>query len=606
MKMKNVKLLICYHKPATLFKDEIFTPIHVGRANARKKATPGDKNYQWLLDNMIGDDTGENISDRNGCYNEMTSLYWAWKNYDKLGNPDYIGLMHYRRHFVFREDEKIVYNIENFDEESYLREINYSPEKVYNMLEGCDFITHIGKVINVYNHYIENHRQEDLDLAVDIMLEKYPEYKEITKEYFAGDYSNFCNMFIMNKKLFFQYCEWIFDILEEFEKRVDVSEKRFFISERLTGIFIAKLMADKSLKYKVLPISFIEDPVKIPIAMPVSKEKLFQVATTMTSILEAAKGYNQFQFYLLNNSHLEADERQKFNEFEKKYPYCKIEFIDTDVKEEFYPLYVSEALPGINKCIYMSGNIVALQDLGEFYRICSTDDYYAVGTSLKDYDVKAQKKELSSYILVLNCGRLRQHKMWKKSEKDINTGKQGMEIFNRFCENQIGYIPWYFVTRDRERDAKNSILHASQTRGDIQLQATWRALLVYDEIEPWIDSQGVYSIFWWDNAVKVPPVFGFMAPNSRAIKVLYTKQQKEINEWGQANWQPSHEVEQVQQPVSEYHPVPEENIHTGNEEWRNYSLLGKLKFFYQHNGLKKTITYSCGKVIKGITGKGSK
>lgn len=606
MKMKNVKLLICYHKPATLFKDEIFTPIHVGRANARKKATPGDKNYQWLLDNMIGDDTGENISDRNGCYNEMTSLYWAWKNYDKLGNPDYIGLMHYRRHFVFREDEKIVYNIENFDEESYLREINYSPEKVYNMLEGCDFITHIGKVINVYNHYIENHRQEDLDLAVDIMLEKYPEYKEITKEYFAGDYSNFCNMFIMNKKLFFQYCEWIFDILEEFEKRVDVSEKRFFISERLTGIFIAKLMADKSLKYKVLPISFIEDPVKIPIAMPVSKEKLFQVATTMTSILEAAKGYNQFQFYLLNNSHLEADERQKFNEFEKKYPYCKIEFIDTDVKEEFYPLYVSEALPGINKCIYMSGNIVALQDLGEFYRICSTDDYYAVGTSLKDYDVKAQKKELSSYILVLNCGRLRQHKMWKNSEKDINTGKQGMEIFNRFCENQIGYIPWYFVTRDRERDAKNSILHASQTRGDIQLQATWRALLVYDEIEPWIDSQGVYSIFWWDNAVKVPPVFGFMAPNSRAIKVLYTKQQKEINEWGQANWQPSHEVEQVQQPVPEYHPIPEENIHTGNEEWRNYSLLGKLRFFYQHNGLKKTITYSCGKVIKGITGKGSK
>lgn len=598
--MKNVKLLICYHKPATLFKDEIFTPIHVGRANARKKAAPGDKNYKWMLDNMIGDDTGENISDRNGCYNEMTSLYWAWKNYDKLGNPDYIGLMHYRRHFVFREDEKIVYNIENFDEESYLREINYSPEKVYNMLEGCDFITHIGKVINVYNHYIENHRQEDLDLAVDIMLEKYPEYKEITKEYFAGDYSNFCNMFIMNKKLFFQYCEWIFDILEEFEKRVDVSEKRFFISERLTGIFIAKLMADKSLKYKVLPISFIEDPVKIPIAMPVSREKLFQVGTTMTSILEAAKGYNQFQFYLLNDGNLEAHERQKFDVFEKKYPYCKIEFIDTDVKEEFYPLYVSEALAGINKCIYMSGNIVALQDLGEFYRICSTDDYYAVGTSLKDYDVKAQKKELSSYILVLNCGRLRQHKMWEKSQNDINSGKHGMGIFNQFCENQIGYIPWYFVTRDRERDAKDSILRATQTRGDIQLQATWRALLIYDEIDPWIDSQGVYSIFWWDNAVKVPPVFGFMVPNSRAIKVLYTKQQKEINEWGETNWQPSHEPEQAQQPV------PEENVNAGNEEWRNYSLLGKLRFFYQHNGLKKTITYSCGKIVKGITGKGSK
>lgn len=616
--MKNVKLLICYHKPATLFKDEIFTPIHVGRANARKKATPGDKNYQWMLDYMIGDDTGENISDRNGCYNEMTSLYWAWKNYDKLGNPDYIGLMHYRRHFVFREDEKIVYNIENFDEESYLREINYSPEKVYNMLEGCDFITHIGKVINVYNHYIENHRQEDLDLAVDIMLEKYPEYKEITKEYFAGDYSNFCNMFIMNKKLFFQYCEWIFDILEEFENRVDVSEKRFFISERLTGIFIAKLMADKSLKYKVLPISFIEDPVKIPIAMPVSNNRLFQVATTITSILEAAKGYNQFQFYLLNDGQLQEHEKQKFDKFEENYPWCKIEFVDTDVKEEYYPLYVSKALKGVNKCIYMSGNIIALQDLGEFYRICSTDDYYVVGTALEKYDVKTPHKELSPYILVLNCGRLRQHKMWEKSENDIKAGKNGMEIFNQFCENQIGYIPWYFVTRDREREAKDFILQATQTRGDVQLQATWRALLIYDEIEPWIDSQGVYSIFWWDNAVKVPPVFGFMAPNSRAIKVLYTKQQKEINEWGVRNWEPPYEAEVVQQSVQEHPPVEvqtpvevesletEKNTSTGNEEWRTYSLLGKLRFFYQHNGLKKTITYSCGKVIKGITGKGSK
>lgn len=616
--MPNVKLLICYHKPATLFKDEIFTPIHVGRANARKKATPGDKNYQWMLDNMIGDDTGENISDRNGCYNEMTSLYWAWKNYDKLGNPDYIGLMHYRRHFVFREDEKIVYNIENFDEESYLRVINYSPEKVYNMLEGCDFITHIGKVINVYNHYIENHRQEDLDLAVDIMLEKYPEYKEITKEYFAGDYSNFCNMFIMNKKLFFQYCEWIFDILEEFENRVDVSEKRFFISERLTGIFIAKLMADKSLKYKVLPISFIEDPVKIPIAMPVSNNRLFQVATTITSILEAAKGYNQFQFYLLNDGQLQEHEKQKFDKFEENYPWCKIEFVDTDVKEEYYPLYVSKALKGVNKCIYMSGNIIALQDLGEFYRICSTDDYYVVGTALEKYDVKTPHKELSPYILVLNCGRLRQHKMWEKSENDIKAGKNGMEIFNQFCENQIGYIPWYFVTRDREREAKDFILQATQTRGDVQLQATWRALLIYDEIEPWIDSQGVYSIFWWDNAVKVPPVFGFMAPNSRAIKVLYTKQQKEINEWGVRNWEPPYEAEVVQQSVQEHPPVEvqtpvevesletEKNTSTGNEEWRTYSLLGKLRFFYQHNGLKKTITYSCGKVIKGITGKGSK
>ena len=136
----------------------------------------------------------------------MTSLYWAWKNYDKLGNPEYVGLMHYRRHFVWREDEYFVYNVDNFNEDSYLQEINYSPEKVHDMVDGCDFVAHVGKVINVYNHYIENHRKEDLDLAVNIMLEKYTEYGEITKEYFAQDFSNFCNMFIFNKKIFFEYC----------------------------------------------------------------------------------------------------------------------------------------------------------------------------------------------------------------------------------------------------------------------------------------------------------------------------------------------------------------------------------------------------------------
>lgn len=581
--MPKVKLLICYHKPATLFQDEILTPIHVGRANAKKKFKSDDPNFKWLMDNMIGDDTGDNISDRNGWYNEMTSLYWAWKNYDKIGNPDYIGLMHYRRHFVFREDERIVYNIENFNEKTYLQEINYSPETVYKMLEGCDFITHIGKVLNVYNHYIENHRKEDLDLAVDIMLEKYPEYKEITKEYFAGDYSNFCNMFIFNKKLFFEYCAWIFDILQECENRMDVSEKRFFISERLTGIFIAKLMKDKTLKYKVLPISFIEDPVKIPIAISLNSRNTFQVAVAITSMLEAAKGYNQYNFYLLHNEDISEKTKRNFRAFSDKYKFCKIEFKKMDIHEDYYPLFLSESLNKENKCIYLSGDIIAMQDLGEFYRTCSTDDFYAVGTPLNNYDASEKNKELSQYILVLNCGRLRKHKMWETVKNDVEAKKNGIDLFNNFCKGQIGYIPWYFVTRESEYDYKEYVIKGTQSRGEIQIQTTWRAFMVYDYLEPWINNQGVYSIFWWNNAVKVPPIFRFVLPKSKELNVLYSRQQREINELH--NNEPNN-LDKNPSGID------------GNEEWRNYSLLGKLRFYYQHNGLKKTILYSCKKIVK--------
>ena len=35
-----------------------------------------------------------------------------------------------------------------------------------------------------------------------------------------------------------------------------------------------------------------------------------------------------------------------------------------------------------------------------------------------------------------------------------------------------------------------------------------------------------------------------------------------------------------------------------NEEWRNYGFIGKLKFYYKHNGMKKTVTYGAKKIIR--------
>ena len=102
----KTKILVTYHQPAPLLEGDMFVPINGGRANLKTKLANNnisEEDYTWLLDNTVGDDTGENISKENGRYNEMTVLYWAWKNYEKLGNPDYIGLMHYRRHFIFKD-----------------------------------------------------------------------------------------------------------------------------------------------------------------------------------------------------------------------------------------------------------------------------------------------------------------------------------------------------------------------------------------------------------------------------------------------------------------------------------------------------------------------
>ena len=67
---KNIKILLAYHKKDVLFKDEILTPIHAGREIALETKSPDDENLKWLIENTIGDNTGDNISKKNPLYNE--------------------------------------------------------------------------------------------------------------------------------------------------------------------------------------------------------------------------------------------------------------------------------------------------------------------------------------------------------------------------------------------------------------------------------------------------------------------------------------------------------------------------------------------------------
>ena len=69
----DLKIIVCCHKDDNnIRKDNIYLPIHVGKALSNK-----DLGFQ-------GDDTGYNISRKNKNYCELTGLYWAWKNLKSL------------------------------------------------------------------------------------------------------------------------------------------------------------------------------------------------------------------------------------------------------------------------------------------------------------------------------------------------------------------------------------------------------------------------------------------------------------------------------------------------------------------------------------------
>ena len=77
------------HKRYWMPNDSIYFPLQVGAAvNKTKSGKPLSLGYSK-------DSTGDNISSKNANYCELTGLYWAWKNM----SADYLGLVHYRRHF---------------------------------------------------------------------------------------------------------------------------------------------------------------------------------------------------------------------------------------------------------------------------------------------------------------------------------------------------------------------------------------------------------------------------------------------------------------------------------------------------------------------------
>jgi hypothetical protein len=249
----NIKILVSYHKPFQIFSDDILTPIHLGRALAKDGENDG---AAQLLD-ILGDDTGDNISSKNPAYNELTAIYWAWKNYDALGNPDYIGFMHYRRHFVFKESRKKYFECKKIPPD-YLRRIGCTKENITSILSNHDFVVNAPhKRASVYNHFKNAHDISELDSALEIIAERHPDYKDAANRYVFGKYAFFYNMFVFPREIFFEYAKWIFDVLSELEK-VRGAGGRLFVSERLTGIFVTKLLLDGK-KPAFLPTMYIAD-----------------------------------------------------------------------------------------------------------------------------------------------------------------------------------------------------------------------------------------------------------------------------------------------------------------------------------------------------------
>lgn len=187
------------------------------------------KNYKEGIDYQR-DDEGENISSKNPNFNELTAIYWAWKNLD----ADAIGLVHYRRLFS-KGGKRELDNILN-------------KKQIEQLLGKAPIIVPKKRKYYIesnYSHYVHAHPKEPLDVTRNVISENYPLYLDAFDQVMHKTSAHMFNMFIMRKKEFNQYSEWLFDVLFKVEDKIDISEYSVqdarvfgFLAERLMDVWI--------------------------------------------------------------------------------------------------------------------------------------------------------------------------------------------------------------------------------------------------------------------------------------------------------------------------------------------------------------------------------
>lgn len=189
------------------------------------------------------DNTGDEISEKNPNFCELTGLYWVWKNTD----DPYKGLVHYRRYFGksnFAHSQKAI----------------YSYEQMLRFLEDCD-------IVLPYVEYFKQNAKDEImiscctpeifDQLRHSFKSLYPDYLSDFDQFFSENRCCLFNMLFCKSELFDAYCSWLFSILFELEKDVDLSvldpyRRRLygFLGERLLNVWVMH----QHLKVRYLPV----------------------------------------------------------------------------------------------------------------------------------------------------------------------------------------------------------------------------------------------------------------------------------------------------------------------------------------------------------------
>lgn len=171
-----------------------------------------------LPKNALRDNEGENISEKNKQFCELTALYWIWKH----AREDILGLVHYRRHFLFPKNWK---------------------ECMLN--NQVDVILPVPLYVapTVEENFKSRHDPSDWEFMMQYLKDNFPENYQAACRFFKGNLYSPCNMFVMKRDVLDALCSWLFPILFKVAEHGGEKDNSYlnrypgFISERLISLY---------------------------------------------------------------------------------------------------------------------------------------------------------------------------------------------------------------------------------------------------------------------------------------------------------------------------------------------------------------------------------
>lgn len=230
----KMRILVCCHKKDVMASQPPYFPIHVGKVLSNTDL------------GIPGDNTGDNISEKNASYCELTGVYWAWKNFSDV---DYIGLCHYRRYFDFHnlchpQLPQKVFPVSEFPNLN----LSVTDDVVSELQRGHVFVANpIVYSQSLYLRYCKRHNRDDFKAMEQIIRDGQPE--KVVRAFYdtmiCGNRLFPCNMFLMRWSDFDDYCSWLFPLLAQLEESIDISnydsyQRRIFgfMGERLLNVWL--------------------------------------------------------------------------------------------------------------------------------------------------------------------------------------------------------------------------------------------------------------------------------------------------------------------------------------------------------------------------------